>query len=51
MIADNGYRDKYSYVDRVNKLRVVKAAATGLYSCNRTEPGETSGCSGIGSPR
>ena len=37
MPADDGYRDKYSYVDRVNKLRVVVAADTCMGSCNGTE--------------
>ena len=37
MTADDGYRDKYSYVDRVNKLRVVEVADIGMDSCNETE--------------
>ena len=37
MTADDGYRDKHSYVDRDNKLRVVEVADTGMDSCNETE--------------
>ena len=37
MTADDGYRDKNSYVDRVKKLQVVEAADTGLDICNRNE--------------
>ena len=51
MTADDGYRDKNSYVDRFKKLRVVEAADTGLDSCNRNELGETSVSSGIESSR
>ena len=35
--ADNGYRDQYTNLDRVNKLLAVEAEDAGLDSCNRFE--------------